>query len=102
MQPHESPGSGASPPQNPDPAPFEITPDRAAALNDAVIEAGVRFVGVDNNELVFEIQRKSGGRPVPLEDIAKTARDLLMDATDRTVQDTLSEAAAKSVRLKFY
>ena len=72
------------------------------ALNAAVQLAGVRFLGLVDKDLVFEVQRRSGSRAVPLEEIAATARELLMDATDKAVRDMLAEAAENGVRLKFY
>ena len=81
---------------------FTIAPEQAAALDDAVIEAGVRFVGLDNGELVFEVHRTPGSRHVALREIAETARNLLMDGMDHIVAETLAQAAAHNIPLKFY
>jgi hypothetical protein len=82
------------------PGPIAITQEQFDALNAAVEEAGVRFVGADGNDLVFEVQRRAEHRVVPLSDIAEMVQELLSDTEEPAARAVLDQGA--QVQLVFY
>jgi len=79
-----------------------ISEESATALNLAVREAGVRFLGLDKNALVFQVQRPSSSISAKLTEIAATAMGLLRDSRIPLVRALLEEAAANGVHFTFY
>lgn len=79
-----------------------ISSEQFDAVNDELVEVGVRFVGVDDNALVFEVLRKSERYNQPVGEISATARRLLANSEDSRVRVLLDEARSRNMRFVFY